>query len=112
MGQTATGQARDRLRGARQRLPFLRRAGETAADLRFTGTGANRAAVSEVAEADSVAAANGGPAGRLRLGSVDLANGSEPDADLRPASARTGVFRRDHPRQSGSGAAGPGATGF
>ncbi len=83
-------------------FPFLRRARKASADLRFIGTGANRAAVPEMAEAHSAAVAAGRPAGRLRMGSVDLADGSEPDADLRPASARPGVLRRDHPRQSGS----------
>jgi hypothetical protein len=42
----------------------------------------------------------------------DLADGSEPDADLRSSSARAGVLRRDHPGQPGSGAARPGATGL
>src|SRR5947209_17788685 len=60
-----------------------------------------------MAEAHSVAIACGGPAGRLRLGSLDLADGSQSDADLRPATARTGVLRRDHPRQPGPGSAGP-----
>src|SRR3954447_916585 len=60
MGETATGQTRDRLRGARQRIPFLRRTGETAADLRFIGARADRTAVSKVAEAHSPAVAPGG----------------------------------------------------
>jgi len=34
----------------------------------------------------------------------------EPDADLRPAFAWAGVLRRNHPRQPGPGAAGPGPT--
>ncbi len=50
---------------ARQRIPFLRRTGKTAADLRFIGAGADRTAVSKVAEAHSPAVAPGGSAGRL-----------------------------------------------
>src|ERR1700681_3330627 len=107
MGKAATGEARDRLRGARQRLLLLRRAGETAADLRFTRPGTDRPCFPQVAEAYSVAAAAGRPPRRLRLGSLHLADGSEPDADLRPASAWPGVFRGDHSRQPGPGAAGP-----
>src|SRR6516225_5268520 len=63
-----------------------------------------------MAQPDSAAAANARPAGGLRLGSVHLADGSQPDADLRPAGARPGVVRRNYPRQPGSGAAGSGAT--
>jgi hypothetical protein len=40
------------------------------------------------AAADSVAAGGARPAGRLRLGSVDLADGSESHADLRSSLAR------------------------
>src|SRR5580704_5613650 len=58
-----------------------------------------------MAEAASASAAAPGSRSRLRLVSVDLADGSEPDADLRPALARARVFRGDHSRQSGSGAA-------
>src|SRR3954447_6626901 len=107
MGETATGQTGDRLRSARQRLPFLWRTGETAATLRFTGAGANRTAVPKMAEPHPASAAPGGPAGRLRLESVDLADGGEPYSDLRPAPAWAGVLRRAHPRQPGSGPAGP-----
>src|SRR3982751_6949924 len=110
MGEASTGQRRGRLRGARQWIPLLCRAGETAADLRFTGAGAHRPAVSEMAEANSLAVASGGSAGRLRLGPLGLADGSEPDADLRPAPAGTGILRRDYPRQPGSWEAGPRAT--
>ena len=60
MGQAATGEAGDRLRGAGQRLPVLRRAGEVAADLRFAGAGGDRSGVPEMAEADSAAVAAGG----------------------------------------------------
>ena len=66
------------------------RAGEAAADLRFVGAGGHRPGVPEVAEAHSAAVADGRSAGGLRLGSLDLADGSEPDADLRPAAARAG----------------------
>jgi hypothetical protein len=45
-----------------------------------------------MAQAASAAAAAPGSRGRLRLVSVDLADGSEPDADLRPALARARVF--------------------
>src|ERR1700729_663594 len=110
MGQTATGQTQHQLRGARQWISFVRRTGAVAANLRFPGTGADGTAVSKVAEADSAAVARGGPAGRLRLGSVDLADGSEPHSDLRPSPARTGVLRRGPPGQPGSGPAGPCAT--
>src|SRR3954467_4037472 len=64
MGEASTGQRRGRLRGPRQWIPLLCRAGETAADLRFTGAGAHRPAVSEMAEANSLAVASGGSAGR------------------------------------------------
>src|SRR5580704_7232577 len=65
-----------------------------------------------MAEAASTAVAAAGSRGRLRLVSVDLADGSEPDADLRPALARARVFRGDYSRQSGSGAARSGAIGL
>jgi hypothetical protein len=39
--------------------------------------GANRAAVTKMAEAHSIAVAGGRPAGRLRLGPFDLADGSD-----------------------------------
>src|SRR5580658_4211204 len=64
-----------------------------------------------MAEAASASAAAPGSRSRLRLVSVDLADGSEPDADLRPALARARDFRGDHSRQSGSGAARSGAIG-
>src|SRR4051812_9366605 len=60
----------------------------------------------------SAAAAAGRPAGGLRLGSVDLADGRQSDADLRPAAAGPGGLRRDHPRQPGSGPPGSRATGL
>src|SRR5271155_4478954 len=106
MGEAPTREQKDWLRGAGQRFPFVRRARKAAADLRFTGTGTNRAAVPKMAEAHSAAVAARRPRGRLRMGSLNLADGSESDPDLRPASARKGVLRRDHPRQSGSRASG------
>jgi hypothetical protein len=65
--------------------------------------GAYRTAVPEMAEVHSAAAAAGGPAGRLRLGSFPLADGSQPHPDFRPAAPRAGVLRRNYPRQPGSG---------
>src|SRR3954453_19075349 len=62
-----------------------------------------------MAEGPPVAVAAGRSRSWLRLGLVDLADGSKSDADLRPAPARTRVLRRDHPRQSGLGPAWPGA---
>src|SRR5204863_726993 len=41
MGQAAVGQAQDHLRGLGQRLSIVRCSGETAADLRLLGTGAD-----------------------------------------------------------------------
>src|SRR5712692_4750938 len=49
-----------------------------------------------MAEAHPPAVAGARPPRRLRLGSVDLANGSESDPDLRPAPAWPGVLRRNH----------------
>jgi len=89
MGQTATGKEADRLRGVRQRVPVMQRASPTATDLRQLGAGGHRSGVSQVAATDSTAATPAGPGGRLRLGLVDLADGGQFDADLRPPSART-----------------------
>src|SRR5712691_10096050 len=60
----------------------------------------------------SASAAAGRSACGLRLGSVDLADGSQPDADFRPAVAGPRVLRGNHPRQPGSGPPGSGATGL
>src|SRR5260370_8998271 len=60
----------------------------------------------------SASAAAGRSACGLRLGSIDLADGSQPDADFRPAVARPGVLRRNYPRQPGSGPPGSRATGL
>src|SRR4029453_6069062 len=59
--------------------------------------------------ADSAAVAEARSAGRLRLESIDLADGREPHADLRPTAAGPWVLRRTDPPQSGLGPAGPSA---
>src|SRR6516225_7246695 len=63
-----------------------------------------------MAGSHSAAAASTRPGGGVRLGTVDLADGGQPDTDLRPAPARPGVLRGDYPRQPGSGATGSRAT--
>src|ERR1700693_6164904 len=60
-----------------------------------------------MAPTNPTAAATAGPGGGLRLGLVDLADGGQLDADLRPPPAWAGVLRRGDPRQSGFGAARP-----
>ena len=68
--------------------------------------------IPEMAAPHSASAAGRRPASGLRLGSVDLADGSQPDADFRPAVAGPRVLRGNHPRQPGSGAPGSRATGL
>src|SRR5215468_6064309 len=104
MGQAATGEAANRLQGIGQRVPILRRTGDPAIDLRFSGAGGDRTGVPQVAGADSSPAAKARPGGWLRLGSVDVASRSEPDADLRSSVTRARVLRGSHSRQTGTGA--------
>jgi len=56
------------------------------------GPRTDRPYVPEVAEAYSAAVAAGRSPSGLRLGPLHLADGSEPDADFRPAPAWTGVL--------------------
>src|SRR6185436_20158376 len=107
-----TGEERDSLCSPGQWLLVVLGAGAVTTDLRFAGAGGDRSGVPEMAGADSAAVAEARSAGRLRLESIHLADGSEPDADLRPTPARSGVLRRSDPRQSGLGPAGPGAVGI
>src|SRR5216684_2454203 len=65
-----------------------------------------------MAASHSASAATGRPACGLRLGSVDLADGSQPDTDFRSAVAGPRVLRGNHPRQPGSGPPGSRATGL
>src|SRR6266851_1825453 len=68
--------------------------------------------VPEMAASHSASAATGRPACGLRLESVDLADGSQPDTDFRSAVAGPRVLRGNHPRQPGSGPPGSRATGL
>ena len=61
---------------------FLPRAGEVTGYLRRAGAGGPGPGVPQMAAPHSASAAAGGSEGGLRLGSVDLANGSQPDTDF------------------------------
>ena len=99
VGQAATGQGRDRLRGAGQRrsppAPTRRGAG----NLRRPGPDADRRAAAQVAGAAAASVHRRGPRGRLPLRRVDPPGRVLPDPGPGPAALGPGLLRRGHPRE-------------
>src|SRR5579875_2836170 len=83
MREAPTGEAGHRFCDAEQRLSLLCRPEKAAGDLGPGGSGGHRAPVPQVAGPPAAALACEGSGGRLRLAVVDLADGGEPDPDLR-----------------------------
>ena len=97
--QALAAPARDRVRGARQRHPQLRRPRGPAGDLPRAHGGAHRGPAAQMAGAAAAPLHVRGPARRLPVPGVDPAGRAVAHASLRPPPAGPPVLRGDHPRE-------------